>query len=226
MNNPVMRQLLCGFILAAPMLCGTPAHADAPDPDPRRYEAEIDAFVLWDSKNAVPEQAILFVGSSSVRLWPTALAFPGKPVINRGFGGAELSDVVHYYELVIRPYAPGKIFLYAGDNDIANGKSAGQVFEDYIALVERVQSDLPDTELVFMSIKPSTARWEFWPEMVEANRLVREYSEKRPSLGYVDVATPLLDGQGQPKDVFVEDGLHLNENGYRFWQRVLAPLLD
>jgi lysophospholipase L1-like esterase len=158
-------------------------------------------------------------------LWDTAAAFPGKPIINRGFGGSELSDVLAWYNQVILPYAPQKILVYAGDNDIAGGKPAAQVFEDYRELVAKVQADFPATELVFISIKPSKLRWAAWPEMVKANALVQHYANRHPGLGYVDLATPLLDDSGKPKNVYLEDGLHLNEAGYALWQEVLAPLL-
>ncbi|MGI9232240.1 MAG: SGNH/GDSL hydrolase family protein [Woeseiaceae bacterium] len=200
--------------------------AESPDPDPGRFAKSIETFVAWDSKNSFAEHGILFVGSSSVRLWPTAMAFPGKPVINRGFGGSELSDVIHYYEQVIKPYSPSKIFLYVGDNDIAGGKTAEQVFEDYKELVELLRADLPDSRLVFISIKPSKDRWEKWPIMADANSMVYEYAARHPKLAYADLATPLLDDNAEPKDVFVDDGLHLNEEGYRLWQEALAPFLD
>lgn len=208
-------------------LCFSPgAYSDAPDPDPERFAEAIENFAVWDSKNSFPENAILFVGSSSVRLWPTATAFPGKPIINRGFGGSELSDVIHFYGQVIKPYAPVKIFLYAGDNDIGRGKTAEQVFDDYQQLVAMVQADLPTVELIYISIKPSKLRWDKWPQVRQANRWVREYSESHSNLGYADLATPLLDADGKPLDVFVDDGLHLNERGYFLWQQALAPYLD
>jgi lysophospholipase L1-like esterase len=200
----------------------SPASADAPDPDPARFAEAIDSFGAWDRKNAIPAHPILFVGSSSISLWATAEAFAGKPVVNRGFGGSDLSDVAHYYDQVIAPYAPAQIFLYAGDNDVARDKSAQQVFEDYRELAERVTRDFPDTQLVFLSIKPSKARWALWPEMQEANELIRQFTEAHPNLAYADVASVLLDENGLPRDAFIEDGLHLNEEGYRLWQAVLA----
>lgn len=221
-----MKELLCYTLLLALAFLSLPACAEAPDPDPGRFADPIGTFVEWDSKNSFPEDANLFVGSSSLRLWPTATAFPGKPVINRGFGGSELSDVIHYFDQVIRPYSPRKIFLYAGDNDIGYGKSAGQVFEDYRELAALVRASLPDTELIFISIKPSKARWEKWPIMVDANRMVRDYVAKYPELGYVDLAAPLLDEDGMPKHVFLDDGLHLTEGGYLLWQEALAPYLN
>ena len=216
--------LACVFVTL--LLSGLATYADVPDPDPARFSKEIDTFSFWDSKNSFPENAILFVGSSSVRFWSTATAFPDKPIINRGFGGSEISDVIHFYEQVIKPYGPSKIFLYAGDNDIGRGKTVDQVFEDYKQLVATVQADFPGVVLIFISIKPSKSRWEKWPQMAEANRMVREYSEKHPNLGYADLATPLLDADGKPLEVFLDDGLHLNERGYLLWQEALAPFLD
>jgi lysophospholipase L1-like esterase len=217
------RIVLVTLVVAA--LSGTARAADTPDPDPARFADAIAAFLTWDSKNAVPDHPILFVGSSSIRLWPTAVAFPGRPIINRGFGGAELSDVIYYYDQVIRPHAPSQVFLYAGDNDIAAGKSAAQVFTDFRELADRVAGDFPETELVFISIKPSLARWSFWPEMQETNRLVAEYVRNRERLRFADLATPLIGEDGRPADVFVADGLHLNERGYDLWQAALAPFL-
>jgi lysophospholipase L1-like esterase len=221
-----MNRFPTAVAILASLSVGVAVHADTADPDPARFVAEIEAFARWDSKNAVPANAILFVGSSSIRGWSTADAFPGLPVVNRGFGGSELSDVIHYYEQVIRPYAPTRVFLYAGDNDIAAGKSADQVFDDYRELAGRVQSDFPESELVFLAIKPSKARWDKWPVMAEANRMIREYADGHANLGYVDVATPLLDENGEPRDVYIFDGLHLDERGYDLWQQVLAPYLD
>lgn len=213
-------------ILAASIIVSTVAIAEVPDPNPERFAGSIETFAVWDSKNSFAEDAILFVGSSSVVYWPTAVAFPSKPIINRGFGGSDLSDVIHFYDQVIKPYAPVKIFLYAGDNDIDRGKTAEQVFEDYRELVGMLQSDFPRTKLIFISIKPSKQRWEKWPIMAAANRMVKEYAEEQPNLGYADLAMPLLDDTGVPKDVFIDDGLHLNERGYQLWQIALAPFLE
>lgn len=221
-----MRKFLCiAFFLAASCL-SLSVSADVPDPDPERFGESIETFVIWDNKNSFPEDSILFVGSSSVRFWSTAKAFPGKPIINRGFGGSELSDVIHFYRQLIRPYSPRKIFLYAGDNDIDNGKSADQVFEDYKELVALVTADLPESELIFISIKPSKLRWEKWPIMDDANQMVRDYAAEHPNLDYADLAAPMLDSDGMLKDVFLDDGLHLNEAGYELWREALAPFLD
>lgn len=226
-NTPRTPSFFGGVTVVLALLCMSPtAVAETPDPDPERFAESIAAFAHWDSKNSFPPGANLFVGSSSIRMWPTAAAFPGKPVINRGFGGSELSDVIYFYDQVIKPYAPARIFLYGGDNDIGRGKKADQVFEDYIQIVAMVAADLPCTELIFISIKPSKQRWNKWPIMLQGNRMIEEYARKRPHLGYADLATPLLDETGNPRDVFADDGLHLSEKGYLAWQQALAPYLD
>jgi len=220
-----MKRMLAGIVIGVLGL-GISAHAQVPDPNPGRFAETIETFTAWDRKNAVPEDVLLFVGSSSVQYWETAVAFPGKPVINRGLGGSELSDFVALFDRVIKPYSPRKIFLYAGDNDIAAGKPVEQVVEDFDELATMVHADLPNARLIFLSIKPSKARWDKWPLMAEANRAIRVYAAKSPGLGFVDVATPLLDDYGFLRDVYVDDGLHLNEQGYRLWETALAPYLE
>ena len=213
--------------LVATILAISPgARAEAPDPDPGRFAAFIATFGDWDRQNAAPDDPYLFVGSSSIRMWSTAMAFPGKPVINRGFGGSEISDVIHFFDQVVRPYQPKKIFLYAGDNDIGRGKPPAQVVDDYLEFAAMVDDALPDAMLYFISIKPSDLRWQHWPAMMEANQLIREHSATHDNLGYVDLASPLLDENGQTKDVFIEDGLHLNEFGYALWQQAMLPYLE
>lgn len=200
--------------------------AEKVDPDPSRFEKEIAKIVKWDSKNSFPEGAILFVGSSSIRLWPTSEAFPGKRVINRGFGGSEMSDLINYYDVLIKPYAPEKIFVYEGDNDIDSGKTPAQVLEDYKQLVGLIEKDYPGLEIVFISIKPSKSRWDKWPIMVEANNLIESYTKAHDNLKYVDVASVMLNSNGEPKDIFKDDDLHLNEEGYKLWTRAIEPYLE
>src|SRR5262249_11208769 len=106
------------------------------DPDPARFAAEIESFAQWDRKNSAPQHAVLFVGSSSMGMWPTADCFPGLPVINRGLGGAHVSDVLHYLHETVLRYAPDIVVLYAGDNDIADGKASARVCDDYRRFVE------------------------------------------------------------------------------------------
>jgi len=197
--------------------------AQVEDPDPLRFAEAIEAFAAFDSHNTVPRNAIVFVGSSSIRFWPTAERFPGLTVINRGFGGSHISDVNHYAKETVIKYAPKLVVHYAGDNDVAAGKSPEQVFEDYREFTEQVLAELPRTHILFVGLKPSVLRWDSWPQMMEVNRLVREYSEGKLNLHYVDTGEPMLGSSSEPDPAqFVADGLHLSELGYDIWTEVVG----
>ena len=217
-----------GALLAASLAMLAPVAQQAPEnPDPSRFAEEIAAFEQWDRKNAVPRHAVLFVGSSSIRGWPTAQSFADVAVVNRGFGGAHISDVNYFAERVVLKYAPSAIVFYAGDNDVAAGKSPQRVFDDYRAFVHLVHEALPSTPILYLPIKPSLSRWALWEQMATANRLIRAHSDKHPLLLYADVATPMLDQSGKPRAaLFVEDGLHLTAMGYELWTRIVAPYLQ
>ena len=202
----------------------------AADPDPTRFDAEIKAFDELDRRNTTPKGAVLFVGSSSIKRWPTADGFSKFTVINRGFGGSYIADVNHYFDQTVRKYAANVIVFYAGDNDLGSGKSPDRVFADYQAFVDKVQATKPDTEIVFISIKPSLARWTLWQTMKAFNERVRVFSSSRPRLHFVDVAPPMLGPDGQPRpELFVEDGLHMTPAGYEIWNglvsRAVTPLV-
>lgn len=200
--------------------------AEPADPDPNRFAKEIQTFKEWDAKNAVPADPILFVGSSSIRMWRTHESFPNLPVINRGFGGSHISDVLYFAERIVLPYKPKVIVFYAGDNDMAGGKSAQRVLNDYRKFVNLVGAELPQTRHIFVTIKPSGRRWEIWPEMHKANNLIRDFCEKDDRLFFADLGTPLLDAEGKPDNsLFRDDQLHLNAKGYAAWDKTLAPIL-
>lgn len=196
------------------------------DPDPKRYQNEIDAFKSWDQKNSYPKDAILFVGSSSIRMWKTNSAFPQYPIANRGFGGAHISDVIHYYNDVILKYKPSMVVFYCVDNDIAGGKPVSQVYDDYIQIVDKIQKDSPLVKFIFISVKPSGSRWAYWDKMNELNHQIEQFNLQQENLYYVDLATPLLDSAGKPDDeLFLDDKLHLNDKGYKVWETIISKLL-
>ncbi|MEX0771924.1 MAG: GDSL-type esterase/lipase family protein [Balneolales bacterium] len=196
------------------------------DPDPLRFEKELDVFAQWDKKNSSPEEAILFVGSSSIKGWETHLAFPDLPIINRGFGGSHISDVNFFYQKVIKKYNPRLIVFYAGDNDIAAGKPVKRVFDDYQKLTDRILSDNPNTRFLFISIKPSGSRLDKWNDMNEFNQQVDEYNQLNERLFYIDLATPLLNSEGRPDhNYYLDDQLHLNNQGYDIWNQSIGTEL-
>lgn len=197
------------------------------DPDPKRFQNEIDNFIQWDKKNSFVNDAVLFVGSSSIRMWKTHSAFPQYPVINRGFGGAHIPDVIFYYDKVIKKYNPGLIVFYCGDNDISSDIPVQQVFDDYLQLIGKIKNDFPDVKFIFISVKPSGSRWEYWHAMNELNEKIEKYNKQDENLFYIDLADPLLNSEDAPNDEFyLNDKLHLSEKGYEVWKSILGKLLD
>jgi lysophospholipase L1-like esterase len=178
-----------------------------------------------DQTNPPPRGAVLFVGSSSIRRWRTlAEDFPGIPVINRGFGGSQIQDSSTFAGRIIFPYRPRVVVLYAGDNDLAAGKIPEQVFAEYTNFVSLVHTHLPETRIVFVSIKPCPSRWLLKDKIIQANRQIAALPGEY--LAFVDVYSAMLSAEAKPRaELFVADGVHLNEKGYRLWASLLRPYL-
>ncbi len=205
----------------------TTASAPALDPPSADWSADLARFAAEDAAHRPPQRPVVFTGSSSIRLWE-ALAedFPGVPAMNRGFGGSQLRDVAHYVDALAIQYRPRTIVIYGGDNDINAGRTAQQVLSDFRALVARIRVDLPDAPIVYLSIKPSPSRESQLATQQEANAAIRAEAASQPHVEFVDVATPMLDAEGKPRpELFVEDRLHLNRDGYALWRRIVAPHL-
>ena len=222
--------VLLRFSLAAVVLAvtsdGLALAAEARAPEENRWEPKIRQFEEQDNKEMPPTGGILFVGSSSIVGWKVDECFPELPVINRGFGGSQIADSVHFADRIVLPYRPKIIVLYAGDNDVAAGKSPEQVLRDYRQFVRKVHDGLPETRIVFVAIKPSIRRWNLVDEMREANRLIRAAAEKDKRLGYVDIDGPMIGDDGKPRpELFKRDGLHLNAEGYKLWSARVLPHL-
>lgn len=198
---------------------------EAPRADP--WEAAIQAFEARDRAAPPPQDALLFLGSSSIRLWKLDESFPDLPVINRGFGGSEIADSVRFTPRIVLPYKPRLIVFYAGDNDVAKGKTSETVLADFQALVRVVHETLPDTRIAFIAIKPSLKRWNLVGTMREANALVRAFTETDKRLAFIDVDAPMIAPDGRPRpELLLEDGLHLNAEGYTLWTSLVRPHLD
>lgn len=195
---------------------------------PDHWAAEIDKLTAGDAANPPPANSIVFVGSSSIRLW-TSLAtdFPGIATINRGFGGSELADSVYYADRLVLAYRPRAVVLYAGDNDLWNGKSPESIAADFETFRAMIRAVLPGARVIYLAIKPSPSRARVWPEAQRANQLIAAACAKDPLCAFADVATPMLDASGAPRsELFIEDQLHLAPAGYAVWTKVLAPHLQ
>jgi lysophospholipase L1-like esterase len=217
---------ICGIFSAALISATAPSAFAQGAPKANRFEKEIAAYEQQDQKQPPAAGGIVFVGSSSIRLWDAAKWFPNMPVINRGFGGSQLADSVHFAPRIVIPYKPAKIVIYAGDNDLNAGKTPQEVFNDYTSFVELVRKSLPETEIIYIGIKPSIARWKLLEQGCETNRLIREFAASHPHLKFVEVERAMLGADGQPrKELYRPDGLHLTDEGYKVWVELLTPFL-
>ena len=196
--------------------------------DPERYRKDIEAFKEFDSKNAPPNNAALFVGSSTIMKWKTADAFPGSSVINRGFGGSVLGDVLYFYNDVIGKYHPSAVLLYC-DNDVASGGNADQAFEKVMQIYAKVRSDFPKVPFVFLSMKhaPNSA---FADPAVPAaidrfNSLAKAAAKKDSGFRYFDFEAPVLDANGKVQPDLFQDGEHYNDKGYALLNPAVQKLL-
>lgn len=213
------------MLVALLSLAGLQARSQSHPP----FWNEIQEFRHQDSLQVPPRHAVLFVGSSSFRKWTDVQqAFPSYPVINRGFGGSTLPDLIRYADDVIFRYQPRQVVIYCGDNDAASSShiTADSIFQRFQRLYRMIRSRLPKAQVTYISIKPSPSREKLFPVMDKANWEIRTFLEKEPRADFVDVYHPMLDDYGQPvKALFTGDMLHMNAQGYDLWQRLIAPHL-
>jgi lysophospholipase L1-like esterase len=192
-----------------------------------RYDKDMQSFAERDRKQPPKQGGILFVGSSTIRMWNLERDFPGMNALNRGFGGSQYAEAVHYFDRVIAPYRPATVVLYDGDNDIAHGKPPEWVYADFEALMRKIRFHLPDTRVIVLSIKPSTARWHQWEKMRQANAMMSDFLGKQQNMHFVDISAPILGPDGKPRpELFEKDGLHLNAAGYAQCALLVKPLLS
>lgn len=199
-----------------------------PDLKIDRFEEQIVAFEKKDMVSRYPANMALFVGSSSIRGWGSlAEDMAPHPVLNRGFGGSTLPEVNHYFDRVVGKYNPKQIFLYCGENDLAMTFTVGETVDAFVEFIGLCKEKLPNTEIVFLSMKPSPSRWHLWDKYAEANQLIKNICVLSNQLHYVDIGSSMLTADGQPdKTIFVEDMLHMQPEGYERWTAVVKPFLD
>jgi lysophospholipase L1-like esterase len=195
--------------------------------DPLRFEQEVSMLTVNDQQIDTTN-LILFVGSSSIRLWvDVEETFPKQNILNRGFGGSEMSDLIYYFNKLILPYHPKKIFIYEGDNDINSGKSPDQVMKDFEKLLKLIRENVSITVPVyFISVKPSIARKELLAKCQTFNKSLKAWTKRSKHVYYVDVWNPAFDRKGNIlKDIFLQDSLHLNKKGYDIWAKQIRPFV-
>lgn len=200
----------------------TAAQAPNWEPDIRKFEEQ-------DKINPPKPGVIVFAGSSSFARWNTLPeAMKGLNVINRGFGGSQYTDLNQYAPRIVIPYHPAAVVVYEGDNDLAAGstKTPQSVAKDAKEFVRMVHSGSPDSWIYFLSIKPSKARWNEWPQMKSANSMIADFAKAQQRVQYIDVASAMFDEQGHLRtDLFADDGLHPNAKCYALWTSIIKPVL-
>ena len=221
------RYLTCMSRRLIAALCAVAFFTHVPAAQQEPWAKEMAAFAGQDRKTPPSPGGIVFVGSSSIRLWDLERSFPKLPIVNRGFGGSQIVDSVRDADLLVIRHKPRTVVLYAGDNDIAAGRSPAVVANDFKAFVQRIHAALPQTRIAFIGIKPSTLRWALVAKVREANAAIRAYCEDDERLGFVDVDGPMLGWDEKPrKDLLAEDGLHLTPKGYELWTTLVRPFVE
>jgi lysophospholipase L1-like esterase len=208
------------FVLwgAAPLLRS--AQDDTWEPEIRRFEA-------MDRKSPPPTNQIVFVGASMIVRWDLKRAFPDLTTINRGFGGSEMIDALHYADRIVIPYKPRIVVVYEGDNDTALGTTPEQVAKNFELLADKIRAALPNTKIIDISVKPSFARWAIVDKQRATNALLQAYCAKHDYLTFLDVSRLTLAADGKPRREFYDpDGLHFSEEGYKLWNTVIRPYLQ
>ena len=193
-----------------------------------KWDPAIAKFEAQDRVSPPPQNGIVFIGASSIVRWHLDEYFPelGAAAINRGFGGSQSVDSVRYVDRIVVPYHPRTVVYYAGDNDVEAGVPASEIAHQFALFEEKVHAALPDTNVIFISIKPSIRRWKWIDTIRTANAIVKAYCLKTPHTQFVDIEQQMLGADGKPNaELLVPDGLHMTPAGYRIWTDALGPLL-
>ncbi len=218
-----LRTLL--VLLVGPALALAQSAAPATPLD-KALAKEIAAFVTSDQTAPPAPCQILFVGSSSIRIWKTVGEdMAPLPVINRGFGGSHIEHVNRWFDQIVAPYHPRSIVFYAGENDLAAGESVQGVIGDFDAFLARKSQMLGQTPVYFIALKPSKLRFAQLDAQKQVNDAIRARADKRGDLHYIDVVPPMLEN-GKPKDIFIADGLHMTREGYAIWTPIVKAALQ
>lgn len=218
-----MMKRICRLCVLLMLLCSTTVVAQQVAP----FQDEIHAFRRADSLHAPQQHIILFVGSSSFRLWSDVQNyFPDYPIINRGFGGAVIPDVIYYAEDVIFPYAPRQIVVYCGENDVAGGTDSKDVAEHFKQLFFLIRKRLPNVSIAYVGMKPSPSREKYFAVMQQGNQLIKNFLWQQPHTVYINVWDVMLDNNGHPRtELFRDDMLHMKPAGYALWKQAIEPYL-
>ncbi len=210
--------MVCAVVLAfAPVGLAT-------EPEPDRWQQAMDQFAVDDAKRGEAPAEIVFVGSSTIRMWELAKSFPKvtPTPLNRGFGGSQFSDIVRHIDRLVLRHKPKLVVVYSGDNDLASGKEVATVVSDFHKIVASIHEAQPDTRIVVLAPKPSVQRWEMRAKFRELNKSLAAQCGDDDKLTWLDTWPATLNQQGEPDaTLFRDDGLHLNDKGYAKWAELV-----
>jgi len=197
-------------------------------PKPHRFEQAIQIFEAKDRKNPPPKNAVLFIGSSSIRMWPQlAQDFPEHQVIQRGFGGSRTEDVLYFYHRIVTPYQPKTIVYFEGVNDINIGRSPDSVVANTERFLQQVARDLPETKVIILSTTISVKKRDLKEKYLATNTLLEKMVQQYPKAQYLDLVPDMLDKNGLPrKEIFSKDSTHMNPTGYQIWAEKVRPFIS
>ncbi len=227
MRRPFLNRSRIVSLVLLLATAATPLYAQVAPRDPSRWESTILGFEKQDRENPPPKGGIVFVGASSIVRWNLAEFFPDLKVINRGFGGSELSETAHYAARTVLPYEPRIVVVYPGENDIARGVAPETVAGAFEQLVSTVHAALPQTRIFVIGLKPTPARWKWNDAMLKTNTLIQTFAATHPAVSYISVTKAMLGPDGLPRpDLFVEDRQHLSRAGYDLWTEIVRPHIE
>lgn len=221
--------ILLGTLLVTPGAAQVELNRETPPPkhDFDRWEKEVAAIEVRDRESPPQPGGIVFVGSSTIRRWKTDQLLSDLPVVNHGFGGSELTDTRHFAERLVIAARPKVVLVYAGSNDLSKGASPIRVHDDFVGFAEKVHKALPETEIVFLSIKPTIRRWAIIHRVRAANALVEAACLDGKHLHFLNVYPDMLNAAGEPEVKYLaDDGLHLNDAGYEYLTKLIRPDIE
>lgn len=215
--------LTCSILLSIPTSFGQSPNSD---PDPLRFDNEIEEFkkLTFDES----KDRIVFTGSSSVRMWKDVQSYyPNHQIINTGFGGSHMSDLLYYINETVLRFSPTKVFIYEGDNDVAGNITNKRILKYTNQVIAKIQERFPNCQIILISPKPSVLRWELKSNYEKLNRKLEKLASKEDNISFANVWDIMLDENGVVRtDIFLEDNLHMNKTGYDLWDEVISKYLD
>jgi hypothetical protein len=220
---------IISFLLLIAISC-SPVKLYKSDPEVLKWEKDIQAFEKLDATEPDPADAILFTGSSSIRLWSTIKEdLAPYTIIQRGYGGAKLTDFAFYADRIIYPHKFKALALFVA-NDITGGKNdrtPEEVLGLYQNIVKQVRKKYKEEPIFFIQITPTNSRWRVWDKITEANNLIKNYSSQEEGLYFIETDDRFFGDDGKPRaELFRDDQLHLNADGYEIWTAVIKEKLD